>query len=57
MLEQLRMGATVFTRDGDKWNTELLIGEATLAMPEIGVELPLAELYAGVELAAPDSDE
>lgn len=48
MIEQDRMAATVFERAGDDWVGHLLIGEAVLAMPEIGVELALAEVYAGV---------
>jgi Uma2 family endonuclease len=54
MLEQTRMAATVFTREGDDWVGRLASGEAVVAMPEIGIELPLAALYAGVDL--PDTD-
>jgi len=52
MLEQDRMAATVFERAGDDWVGHLLIGEAVLAMPEIGVELTLAEVYEGVAFPA-----
>jgi Uma2 family endonuclease len=48
MLEQAQMAATVFSRQGDDWVGHLVAGDAVLAMPEIGVELPLAELYEGV---------
>jgi hypothetical protein len=34
----------------------LLFDGDTLAMPEIGVELPLAELYEGVDLPPPGDD-
>ena len=43
------MAATVFERAGSDWIGHLVTGETMLAMPEIGVELPLAGLYAGVE--------
>lgn len=54
MLEQTRCGATVFARGGDDWVGHVLTVGAVLAMPEIGVELPLAELYAGITFAADD---
>lgn len=50
MIEQDKVAATVFERAGDDWIGHLLTQEATLAMPEIGVAFPLAELYEGVEL-------
>jgi Uma2 family endonuclease len=49
MLEQSSIAATVFAREGSNWVGHLLTGDAVLALPEIGAELPLAELYAGVE--------
>jgi len=48
MLEQDRVGATVYTRAGDRWTFDILPEGAVLAMPEIGVEVPLAELYEGL---------
>lgn len=48
MLEQDRIGATVYTRSGDGWTHEILIDGSLLDLPEIGVALPLAELYAGI---------
>jgi Uma2 family endonuclease len=54
MLEQDRAAATVFARvDGD-WVGHIVSGDVVLAMPEIGIEVPLAELYEGVAFA--DSD-
>jgi hypothetical protein len=44
-------GATVFVRDGANWASLILIGDAALAMPEIGVEFSLSEIYQGVEFA------
>jgi len=55
MLEQDRVGATVYARAGDGWTHEILIAESMLALPEIGVALPLAELYEG--LAFPQDAE
>ena len=53
MLEQDRIGATVFAREPGGWLGRLL-GEAdTVAMPEIATSLPLAALYAGLDLPAP----
>lgn len=54
MLEQTRCAATVFARGGDDWVGHVLTAGAVLAMPEIGVELPLAELYPGITFAADD---
>jgi Uma2 family endonuclease len=55
MLEQDRIGATVYARAGDGWTHEILIAESMLALSEIGVGLPLAELYEG--LAFPQEEE
>ncbi len=49
MLAQDRQAATVFAREGTDWVGRLLGENATLAMPEIGIEIPLAELYADLE--------
>ena len=57
MLEQGRMGATVFARDGDNWLSLLLIGDAMLSMPEIGVEIPLFEIYRDVDFPASEADD
>ncbi len=55
MLEQARRAATVFTRASDDWVGHVLTGDAMLAMPEIGVELPFAEVYAGIAFATGDT--
>ena len=55
MLEQTRMAATVFERVGEEWVGHLETG-AVLALPEVGIELPMAALYARVEFD-PDPDE
>jgi Uma2 family endonuclease len=51
MLEQDSQAATVFAREGDRWVGSLLTGDAMLAMPEIGIEVPLADLYDGLDLS------
>lgn len=49
VLQQTRAAATVFARAGDLWVTEVVDGaEAVLKMPEIGVEVAISELYAGL---------
>lgn len=51
ILEQTDAGALVFARKGEDWVAEPVSGDdAVLRMPEIGIEVPLAELYADVEL-------
>ena len=52
MLEQDGIGATVYARAGETWTHEILAADSVLRMPEIGVELPLAELYEGLEFEA-----
>ncbi len=49
MLEQDEMAATVFAREAERWVGTLLKGEANLSMPEIGIEVPLAEFYQGLD--------
>jgi Uma2 family endonuclease len=48
MLEQDSLGATVYTRSRESWTHDILIADSVLALPEIGVELSLAELYEGL---------
>jgi Uma2 family endonuclease len=55
MLEQDRQGITVFTRTSDDWIGHLIEGDAILSMPEIGVELPLSEIYQGITFPEPDN--
>ncbi len=52
ILEQDIAAAMVLVRRGEDWLTSALTGEDVLRMPEIGVELPLADIYAGTELPA-----
>ena len=55
MLEQTRQAATVFTHTDGGWAGHLVKGDKMLSLPEIGVELPLAELYDGIELPEGDA--
>jgi Uma2 family endonuclease len=50
MLEQDLQAAMVFAREGERWVGTLHQGDAILAMPEIGIEIPLAEFYEGLDL-------
>jgi len=52
MLEQDRVFATVITRTDTGWDHALAGPDGTLAMPEIGVEISVAELYDGLALVA-----
>ena len=45
MLEQNRIFATIVTRTSDGWGLALTAEGGTLTMPEIGIEVPMAELY------------
>jgi Uma2 family endonuclease len=55
MLEQDRLGAIVFSREHDDWVGHVLAGDAVLALPELRIELNLAELYEGVTFEEPDA--
>jgi Uma2 family endonuclease len=48
MLEQSRIGATVFSRDAEGWTGRVLTADATLDLPAIGMSVALAAFYAGV---------
>jgi Uma2 family endonuclease len=52
MLEQDAVGATVYARSGGIWTHEILVADSILALPEIGVSLPLTELYEGIVFEA-----
>lgn len=59
MLECTSMGLTVLAREngGGDWTATTLFAGDILSMPEIGIELPVAELYAGVDLPDAAADE
>ncbi len=58
ILEQTRQAATVYARSGDDWVADVLIGDVELSMPEVGIVVPLAELYEGVSFPSdPDATD
>ncbi len=57
ILQQTHAGATMFARKGEDWVAEMVSGvDATLHLPEIGIDIPMAEIYADIELVATDAD-
>ena len=57
MLEQAEVAGTMFERVGDDWVGHLLGPDSILLMPEIGIEIPIVELYEGIDLIDVDEDE
>jgi Uma2 family endonuclease len=57
ILESSSIGLTVMAREteDETWRTTVLINDDILRMPEIGIEIPVAEIYEG--LSFPDQDE
>jgi Uma2 family endonuclease len=51
VLAQDEMAGTMFERIGEDWVGHLLRADSVLRMPEISLEVGLAELYDGVEFA------
>jgi Uma2 family endonuclease len=56
ILEQDSIAATVFSRLGSEWIARALTEAEMLQMPEIGIEIPLADIYADVPVAAPEGE-
>ena len=56
VLQQTSLEAIMFSHDGG-WTPDMRAGDAVLSMPEIGVDIPLPELYEGLsfEDAEPDA--
>jgi Uma2 family endonuclease len=54
ILEQDRIAVTIHERTGESWTVYPLAADGVLALPEVGIELPIGELYEGVELTAID---
>jgi hypothetical protein len=42
----------MFERSGDDWIGHLLGRDSVIAMPEIGIEVPLAEFYRNIAFEA-----
>ena len=51
VLAQDAPNGTMFERIGEDWVGHLLGGDDILRMPEIGIEVPLIELYDGIDAA------
>ena len=52
IVEQTTIGLTVFERAEGvvDWTAFSLMADDTLRMPEIGIEVPVRELYAGTDI-------
>ena len=50
LIEQDQAMATSYSRTGQGWIVNQFLAADTLPLPEIGIEIPIAELYADVEL-------
>jgi Uma2 family endonuclease len=57
ILEQNSIGAALFTRRGNDWIATALTEGDTLQMPEIDVEVPIDEFYAGLNYSTPADTE
>jgi Uma2 family endonuclease len=57
ILEQDSVAATIYLKQGEAWIVSVLISEAMLTMPEVEAEIPLADIYAGIELPRPETAE
>ena len=55
ILEQTSRAATIFTRIDGIWASTILGGDAEPEMPEIGISVPLNDLYLDVEFP-PDEE-
>jgi Uma2 family endonuclease len=57
ILESTNVGLTVMERNtaDQVWQTTVLTNDDILRMPEIGIEIPIAEIYEGINF--PDQDE
>ncbi len=54
IVEQDSIGLTVFARQHDEpWTASVLIDGDVMALPGIGIEIPVAELYAGIAFDEP----
>lgn len=54
MLSQQSISANIYERAGDRWiGTLITAADVMLAMPELGIELPLAALYDGLTFDTP----
>ena len=54
VLQQTRPGAIMFSRKGEDWVADTVADGGVLQLPEIGLEIPLSDIYA--DLASPTED-
>jgi len=52
LIEQEAISATAYVRDAGRWSGRVLWAGDVLPLPEIGIELPLEELYVGLDPVA-----
>jgi hypothetical protein len=57
ILAQDEIGGVMFERIGGDWIGHVLGTDAVLRIPEIGIEVSLAEFYEGVDLPTQDGDK
>lgn len=57
ILEQDSVAAMVFVRQGSTWAAGAHTRDDVLEMPEIGIEVTLADIYADAELDATETDD
>lgn len=57
IIESSSVGLSVFEREGpdEAWPLTVLVQDKVLRMPEIGIEVPVSEIYEGI--AFPEQDE
>jgi len=57
IIESSNAGLTVMERGGgsDPWTLNVLTIEGILALPEIGIEIPVAEIYEDIEFSEPEA--
>ena len=56
MLEQDQAFATVISRIPTGWRIETFVRDGTLLMPEIGITVPMAEIYDGLDFPPLEDD-
>jgi Uma2 family endonuclease len=57
VLEPSKAAAIVFARQGEDWLSEILGENDVLRLPEIGLEIPLIEFYADIDISNPPEGE
>lgn len=59
IVESTSVGLQVLERysPDQSWQTTALTGDDILRMPEIGIEIPIAEIYDGIEFSEQDNQE